>query len=162
MKFSDKINEKLLKHCINKKLIKERNISKRNVKKIIKLHDKLNKLFDKEYKILQDYKAGDISRKKIDKKVMKIDKKIKEIEFKLQEAWGFPKNEFYHKYWYRQPACSCPKMDNEELLGKNFKIINSECLVHGLKDDPDENANKIIEIKKTKLIKKRRSDVIID
>ena len=144
---------------INTNLLIKKDISKKNIKRIIKLHKKLNKIFDKEYGILQDYKAENISRKKFDKKVSKIDKKIKKIEFKLQKAWGFPKNESYHQYWYRQPACSCPKLDNDELLGKNFKIINSDCLVHGLKDDDLESQEKS---KKPKLIRKRRSDVTYD
>ena len=135
----DSLNTKILKDLkilsINTNLLIKRNISKKKIKKNIKKNKKINKIFNKEYNILQDYKAGIVSRKKIDKKVMKFDKKIKKIEFKLQKAWGFPKNEFYHQYWYRQPACSCPKLDNDELLGKNFKIINSDCLIHGLKDD---------------------------
>jgi len=117
-KLSSKMIKKLTKFNLNLNLIIKKNISKKNIKKIINLHIKLNKLFDKEYYILQDYKAGDIDKKEFDKKVTKIDKKIKKIEFKLQKAWGFPKNENYHGYWYKQPACSCPKMDNEEYLEK--------------------------------------------
>lgn len=60
----------------------------------------------------------------------KLDKKYTEVEFELQEAWKFPKDARYHRYWNR-PKCTCPKMDNEDRYGTGYSVINSECPLHG-------------------------------
>jgi hypothetical protein len=34
---------------------------------------------------------------------------LTDIEFQLQEAWNFPRDENYHRFWYT-PECLCPKL----------------------------------------------------
>ena len=94
-------------------------------KKINELHEQLNKIFDEELKV----KTG--RRDATSKQLKKWDAEIKDIEFKLQEAWGFKQDSSFHRHWYEQPLCTCPKMDNKELLGTEHRLINYECPVHG-------------------------------
>jgi len=54
---------------------------------------------------------------------------VTQIEFKLQDAWGFPRNASFHRFW-QLPHCRCPKMDNEDAYGTMFNFINVLCPVH--------------------------------
>lgn len=56
-------------------------------------------------------------------------KKRENAEFKLQEAWGFPQDANYHRWW-EVPKCICPKMDNEDNYGTEYRIIRDDCPVH--------------------------------
>lgn len=48
----------------------------------------------------------------------------------LQEAWKFPKNDNFIRFW-EVPRCTCPKMDNEERCGVGHFIVSCNCPVHG-------------------------------
>jgi hypothetical protein len=52
------------------------------------------------------------------------------LEYKMQECWGFPKDAGYHRFW-DIPACTCPRMDNEDRLGTKYSIFSQECPLHG-------------------------------
>jgi hypothetical protein len=53
-----------------------------------------------------------------------------EIQENLQEAWGFPKDRNYHKFW-ELTSCKCPKMDNEDRYPSGYYVISSKCALHG-------------------------------
>ena len=55
---------------------------------------------------------------------------VTEIEFKLQEALKFGRNVNMHRFWLL-PKCSCPKMDNEDMYGTRYTVINCSCVLHG-------------------------------
>ena len=55
-----------------------------------------------------------------------------ENEFKLQDAWGFPRNSKFHKSWYI-PACSCPKMDNDDMYPTGLMVMSADCKIHANK-----------------------------
>ena len=57
---------------------------------------------------------------------------IEQLEFKLQKAWGFSQDRNYH-YWYDVPKCICPKLDNRDNYGTEYRIFDSTCPVHGTK-----------------------------
>lgn len=57
-------------------------------------------------------------------------KLITEVEFKLQDAWGFPRNNDYHRFW-DLPGCKCPKMDNDDRWPTGYYVINGDCPIHG-------------------------------
>lgn len=57
----------------------------------------------------------------------KLDTKL---EFLLQDAWGFPKDINYHRFW-RFPGCTCPKMDNADAYPTGYYIYDEECPIHG-------------------------------
>ena len=48
------------------------------------------------------------------------------IQFDLQDAWHFPRDSNYHRYW-TLPKCSCPYLDNEDTLGTKYKHIDGKC-----------------------------------
>ena len=73
--------------------------------------------------------------KKIEKTENKEDlkllvKKVEDVDFEIQEAMGFEKSKKFHK-WYETPKCICPKSDNRECLGTDYRIIAQDCPLHG-------------------------------
>lgn len=57
-------------------------------------------------------------------------KQVEFIEFEMQKNWHFPQDASYHE-WYRVPKCTCPKMDNEDRRGTEYKSIDPQCPIHG-------------------------------
>lgn len=51
------------------------------------------------------------------------------IEFELQDAWGFPRDQNFHRFWER-PKCQCPSMDNSDMY-PHQQYINQSCPLHG-------------------------------
>ena len=50
---------------------------------------------------------------------------------KLQEAWGFPVNDDYYRFW-EEPHCECPRLDNEDVFPSGYYTVNLACPVHGV------------------------------
>lgn len=48
----------------------------------------------------------------------------------LQKLWKFPQNEDYIKFW-NHPACSCPKMDNNDAYPTGWYTMSAACCIHG-------------------------------
>lgn len=103
---------------LNPNFLRKQNIDEAGEKVILELHELRLNIDDK-------MKSED------DPVKLKIlDKEYTEIEFKLQDAWGFPRNAHYHRFWNR-PKCTCPKMDNEDAYSTKYSIINHSCPLHG-------------------------------
>lgn len=102
---------------LNPNLVKKQNLSDEQITKITELHTEKRHLMDLMTKVdtvsLLKYYAN----------------QIENIEFSLQELWGFPKDRNYHRFW-DVPKCTCPKMDNLERIGTEYKIYNSNCPIH--------------------------------
>ena len=62
--------------------------------------------------------------------VRRLDKIVTQIEFQLQTLWRFKQDETMHR-WFERPKCSCPKMDNSEMLGTGVRYTNPNCIIHG-------------------------------
>ena len=58
------------------------------------------------------------------------DKLYTDIEFRLQDAWGFPRDAHYHRFWNR-PKCLCPQYDNDDSYGTGYSYITAGCPLHG-------------------------------
>lgn len=58
--------------------------------------------------------------------------KWRDNEFKLQRLWGFEENSAYHRE-FMIDGCTCPKTDNEELVGTNRRIYSDTCVIHQAK-----------------------------
>lgn len=57
---------------------------------------------------------------------------IEECEYNLQGLWGFKKSKKFHRYQYKVKWCTCPSMDNEDMIGWTEKrYINADCPYHG-------------------------------
>lgn len=103
---------------INQNLVNRQKVSAEDVKKIVKLQT-IRKYF---------YDFIELSNDK--EEIRRLDKIITQIEFQLQKLWGFPQNRNFHR-WFDVPKCSCPKWDNADSLGSDFRIINPNCILHG-------------------------------
>lgn len=56
------------------------------------------------------------------------------LETEQQKLWNFPVDPNHHR-WFDFPGCTCPKLDNADRLGTDYKIHNVECPIHGLNED---------------------------
>ena len=59
-----------------------------------------------------------------------------DIQLLLQEAWGFPVDDKFHRFWDMK-GCLCPKMDNNDAYPAGHYVISSDCPVHNIRR-PDE------------------------
>lgn len=59
---------------------------------------------------------------------------VEAIEYSMQVIWGFVPNKDYHNYWHWLEGCTCPNLDNEELMGTGRRIINGDCPFHNRKE----------------------------
>lgn len=50
-------------------------------------------------------------------------------QYLLQAAWNFPEDSNFHPS-HRLPGCLCAKLDNDERLGTEFKVITQGCPIH--------------------------------
>jgi len=125
---------------LNKELIKKQNLTKKDIANIKKLHVKKNKLFNNIKKWMN---KNDL------KKIKESAKLIEELEFKLQDAWKFERNSKMHTHWLYNPACTCPKLDNEERFYTGQRIYSKDCIVHG----------DTIEIKKEEVVKEKDLEI---
>lgn len=118
---SDKFNivyEGRVVHKINSILFEKRNLTDETLEEMkIKYFEKVV-LFDQ-------------MRKTDDTSVLKeCAEKITQVDFELQRLWGFPQDKNFHD-WYYVPKCTCPKLDNADNKGTEFRITNQDCPVHG-------------------------------
>lgn len=106
-----------VQYKLNTHLIKRQKISDEKVEELKKLHveklDVFNEMRNTDNK--EELKA--------------LAQKVEDIEFALQKTWGFAENRNFHE-WYNVPKCRCPKMDNADNRGTEFRIYNESCPVH--------------------------------
>lgn len=57
--------------------------------------------------------------------------RVHDLECTLQAIWGFQVSSDFHNYWFRIKGCTCPKLDNEELMGSRMRYYNMNCPYHG-------------------------------
>lgn len=62
-------------------------------------------------------------------------------ECELQELWGFQPNPHYHKE-FRIAGCTCPKEDNEQFVGTEYRYVSKVCPFHGIEAKAEEAALK--------------------
>ena len=62
-----------------------------------------------------------------------LNKDIEPLEFEMQKYFGFFVNRNFHRYWYKCPKCTCPRLDNEDVRGTDMRYYNTECIIHGEK-----------------------------
>jgi hypothetical protein len=46
-----------------------------------------------------------------------VETKVRDLEFRLQKEWKFPQDPKFHRYQLEIKGCTCPRMDNYELIG---------------------------------------------
>jgi hypothetical protein len=55
---------------------------------------------------------------------------IEDIEFEMQKNWNFDHDRNMHSNWYRDPNCSCAKLDNQDYLGTELRSYSGGCKIH--------------------------------
>ena len=63
-------------------------------------------------------------------KLKKLAKEVTKVEFELQDAWEFPRDARFHRFW-DCPQCECPNLDNEDAYGTKFALYAKNCPIHG-------------------------------
>lgn len=58
---------------------------------------------------------------------------VRGFEWVLQKLWGFPMDSNMHRYQWKVNGCTCPKADNEELIGTGTMWRHPDCPFHGSK-----------------------------
>lgn len=89
----------------------------------------LNLLHAMMYRVFSNIQTLDADA--IREKSQEINSVIEDIEFKMQEFWNFNKTASMHTWWFKNPICKCPKMDNTDALGTNVRYHNASCPLHG-------------------------------
>ena len=104
---------------LNERLILQQNLSESEVAEILRLH---------EYKLTIRAKMRALPSD--NPKIKAYAKDLEQIEFLLQDAWKFPRDVKFHRFW-EAPHCTCPKMDNYDAWPSGHYVRNFGCPVHG-------------------------------
>ena len=115
---------------LNQKMVEQQELTEEDIKLVQLCYEQLFELF-KEAKEEDD-----------DVALHRIGKSIQNAEFNLQEAWKFPRDARYHRYWYRAPKCTCPIIDNDEAFGTGHNVIQANCPLHGFMLDTEQGREK--------------------
>lgn len=107
-----------VKFYLNHHLLTKQKVSDENIGKLKEVHIKKLEVFDKMKETDDKQQLKDLALT------------VENIEFELQKLWGFEEDKNMHE-WYMVPKCTCPRMDNHDYKGTEFKIINAECPIHG-------------------------------
>ena len=63
-------------------------------------------------------------------------------ESELQKLWGFQPNPHYHKE-FRIAGCTCPKEDNEQFVGTEYRYVSKICPFHGIEANAEVDTKDI-------------------
>ena len=109
--------------CLNQRLVEKQKLTQSDVDEVLATHIHKQKIFHKMKSLSP---TDEIAMLRF------LALTVELIEFKAQEKWKFEKNYNMHR-WFDVPHCSCPKSDNSDRLGTPYKIVNSNCPIHGTK-----------------------------
>lgn len=109
------------KEDLNPILIARQELKEEDLDKIVELHGELHQVFDE----MEAETPENVTR------LRQLAIVVKQLEFDLQDAWGFPKDEDWHSWWFQVPHCRCPNLDNWDLIGTKLRITTQICPVHG-------------------------------
>lgn len=104
---------------LNERLILQQKLSEGEVEHILRLHEHKLKLCAKMEALPPD-----------NPKVKAYAKELEQLEFLLQEAWKFPRDANYHRFW-EMPHCTCPKMANDDAYPSGYYVRTRDCPAHG-------------------------------
>lgn len=128
---------------LNTRLVKQQGLNKDEEQGIINLHIRKQNLFDEMDRALLIGDKDELKR---------LDALVTDLEFVLQDAWRFPRDIKFHKFWER-PGCSCPRMDNNDAWPTGYYVRSGGCLIHG-----DLVNQKVIELKRKEEVTRVRPE----
>lgn len=109
---------------LNRLLVKNQGLSKKDVLELQDLHGVRARLFDA---------MGELDPEKDRDSLRLYADLLQSLEFDMQRVWKFDQDPEFHSWWYRVPHCKCPKMDNADPIFFN-RIISMDCPIHGRTD----------------------------
>lgn len=115
-------NNKTQTSVLNVHLLNKQRVSDEQLQKMIAAYRRMVSLVKRAASL-------DINKQK--PRIKRLASLHREAEFELQESWNFPRDSRFHKYWYRFPHCTCPKLDNIDAYGTGRAVTNSNCPIHG-------------------------------
>ena len=101
---------------LNTKLLLQNNVSEESQAALCVLYEKLYHILEHP----EDYKD-----------VVGL---VNGVEYALQLLWNFPPNSDYHKYSFQIKGCTCPLIDNLDMIGTSMRYYNASCPIHGVND----------------------------
>ena len=107
---------------LDSRLIEKQKLNQDDIDKIIALHENRHELFEL---------MSSLDSVRDNEQLRKCVGTLETIEFAMQKRWKFPQDKDYHTWWFRAPHCSCPKMDNADILYFGRRIIMEKCPLHG-------------------------------
>lgn len=64
-------------------------------------------------------------------KVENVEEAVRQLEYKLQRQWKFTEDPKFHRYQTQIKGCTCPRLDNSELIGySESRYRTSDCPWH--------------------------------
>jgi len=102
---------------LNEYLVKQQNLTQKDVNLIFDLHRERKELFEK-------FQFAPILPKLY---IRSMVLELEELEFLLQTAWKVKQDKNMHTWWNKVPHCSC----NTSQEFKPKRNINEKCLIHG-------------------------------
>jgi hypothetical protein len=112
----------------NPALADKQDVSELNREVIDKLHILRDLLENHSINLKgQDFTDSEHTEVEYQKEIYKI---WFENEKLLQKLWNFPDNEDFIKFW-NFPACTCPKMDNDDNYPFGRYVQFQNCPIHG-------------------------------
>jgi hypothetical protein len=112
----------------NPKLADKQEVSELNREVIDKLHVLRELLVDHSINLKSlDYTDMEYSEAQYQKETYK---EWFENEQLLQKLWNFPGDDNYIRFW-EFPACTCPKMDNNDNYPNGRYVQVQNCPIHG-------------------------------
>lgn len=120
MKHTDVLHEaKLKSNVISVQLAERQGLTQDAVNAIELLHRFKDDMFDLCRNVYVDGESGGF--------VLALE----QIEFSMQRLWEFEESSAHHTWWYQIPGCTCPKLDNQDMMGIDQRIISCDCPFHG-------------------------------
>lgn len=119
---------------LNEELLIKQKVTKKQVKGLLELYNAKDYLFKLEKSLIDSHTLSK-------ENAGLIKNLLTNIEFSMQDNWNFERNKDYHKYWFRLNACSCPKLDNIENIGCEYRYINNKCIYHGYIQKEEDKLN---------------------
>lgn len=109
--------------ALNKSLVERQELSEDDIEELQHLHSTREDLFRL---------AGNLDlTKETDVATIRVYATLLEaLEYDMQRVWKFDQNPHYHSWWYKMPHCKCPTMDNDDLMGSEYRICNTDCKIH--------------------------------
>lgn len=63
---------------------------------------------------------------------------IQGLDYALQALWGFKLDSDHHSSQHHINGCTCPKIDNDDLVGTKYRVRSQGCPFHGWEREENE------------------------